>query len=364
MPLFNTPTSYGAVTKAFHWLMAVIMIMLLVMGLSMDDIKNLTDKLWVYGLHKSLGITILALVFLRAAWHVYSRRPDPVETLSKLNRLGAAAMHYALYVLMVLMPLSGWAMSSAAGRPVQFFGLFTLPDFVAADPALAKILRERHEQIGTLIIACLALHAGAALWHHFIVKDGTLKRMLPALALFMLIAAPAQALAPSWNLQHEQSALTFRPKQMGQEFKGSFGTYSAAINFSPDDLANSKVVVVVQIGTAVTGAPDRDANLKGAEWFDVVKFPEAKFESTSFRKTGDNAYIASGTLTIRDVSLPLDLPFTLTIKDGPDTRTATMDATVVIDRSKYKIGVGQWADTSIIANEVPVDIHVVALGGR
>jgi polyisoprenoid-binding protein YceI len=191
--------------------------------------------------------------------------------------------------------------------------------------------------------------------------------MLPLaafLALF-LFATPAAADAQNWNMIHSKSTITFRPKQMGTEFKGTFDTFSAVIAFDPNNLAASKAVIDVQIGTAHTGAPDRDQNLKGKDWLDVAQFPDAVFETKSFQKTGENAYTAEGTLTIRNISLPVTLPFKLDIaKNAAGNETATMDGTVTLDRSKFQIGTGQWADTSIIANEVPVDIHVVALSTK
>lgn len=367
MSLFNTPVSYGSVTKILHWVTALLIITLLTVGFTMGGIKDLPVKFTVYGLHKSLGVTVLLLVLARAAWHVYSRRPDPVETLSPRDRRGAAGMHYLLYALMILMPLSGWAMSSAFGRPVSFFGLFTLPDFVAPDPDLGKALAARHRQIAWVIIVAVSLHAGAALWHHFVRKDAVLRRMLPALLFTLLLAPPAAARAevPTWTVQHEKSSLSFRPKQMGAEFKGVFDVFAADIAFDPDDLEKSKVTVTIQVPSAHTGAPDRDENLKAPDWFDTTKFPAAKFESTAFRREGEGRYVADGTLTIKGVTLPVVLPFTLAITKRDDGfSTAVVDGTVTLDRSKFNVGVGQWADVSIIANEVPVDVHLTALARR
>jgi polyisoprenoid-binding protein YceI len=234
---------------------------------------------------------------------------------------------------------------------------------VPVDKAAQKIYASRHETIGWLILIAVCLHIGAALKHYIIDKDRVLQRMLPAVAFmaFLLAAAPASAAVPHWTLVHEKSSITFRPRQMGTEFKGTFGVFSADIFFSPADLKDSKASIDVQIGTAHTGAPDRDENLKGKELFDVAQFPDAKFETKSIEKTGPDAYKAEGVLTIRNIALPVTLPFKLVITEEKNGQMATMDGTVMLDRSKFQIGAGQWADTSIIANEVPVDIHVVAV---
>lgn len=180
MQLKNTPESYGAVTKTFHWVMALFIVGLLIVGLTMEEFEGLT-RIKVVGLHKSFGITVLFLALCRIGWHLYSKKPALVAGMKQIEILAAKAMHWFLYFSMIGMPLSGWFMSSAAGRTVSVFGLFSLPDFVEKNQALRESFGTIHEVLGyTLIIGILA-HAAAALKHHFISKDATLKRMLPFL---------------------------------------------------------------------------------------------------------------------------------------------------------------------------------------
>lgn len=343
--------------------MALLILCLLAVGLAMGGLPVGATKLTVYTLHKSFGITVLALAALRILWHIVSRRPAAVETLPKLDKIAAGAMHYVLYILMIAMPLTGWLMSSAAGRPVSVFGLFTLPDLVPVDKEAAHIYRERHETIGWMIILCVALHAGAALWHHVIRKNAVLRRMLPFFAAALLLLPQGALAAPSkWNVVQAKSTIAFRPKQLGEEFKGTFDVFGADVAFDPNDLKNSKAVITVPIANAHTGAPDRDENLKTAPWFDAVQFPDARFETTEFTKTGENAYTATGNVTIKGVTRPVTFPFTIAFSktaDGFDT--ATIDGSLTLDRSAFGIGTGQWADVSIIANDVPVDVHLYAL---
>ncbi len=383
MQFKNTETQYGAVTKTFHWTIAVLVLCLLAVGLTMDDLPLGAFKLTVYNLHKSFGITVLALMICRICWHIYNHRPNAVDTLQRWEKIASSAVHYALYVLLIAMPITGWLFSSAAGRTVHVFGLITLPDLVIVDKAVAKNFRELHGDIGTLIMIVVGLHIGAALRHHFIQKDSVLKRMLPAISFLALllfatpasadVQPPAQAGVKQWSMIHEKSSISFRPKQMNEEFKGTFDTFAASISFDPDDLAHSKAVIDIQLGTAHTGAPDRDENLKGADWFNVAQFPDAKFETTSFRradqnvklKPGEGLYVAEGTLTIKNISLPVTLPFSLMIStDATGKETATMAGSVTLDRSKFQVGTGQWVDTSIIANDVPVDVQVVAISHK
>ena len=181
----------------------------------------------------------------------------------------------------------------------------------------------------------------------------------------LLLSAPAQAAAVknTWTVLHEKSSITFKGKQMGAVFEGSFDRFSTQILFDPDNLPESRVKASVDISSVDTKASDRDENIRGKEWFDVVQFPYALFETKSIRKTGTNAYEADGALTIKGITVPLKLPFKLVIeKRASDGRTtALMDADITLDRATFRLGAGNWADTSVIANEVPVHIHLAAL---
>lgn len=363
MPLKNSTAEYGSITKAFHWVTALLVIGLLALGLLMEDLKPLSLKLTAYNLHKSFGITVLTLVICRIIWHFFSRRPAPVATLKPWEKILSALMHYALYALLLAMPLTGWLMSSAAGRPVNVFGLFTLPDLIPPDQAAAKIYHHRHELIGELIIIFGGLHIAAALKHHFIDKDTVLKRMLPALLFLAIVVSATAAAAKDWNYRPDNSSITFTGKQMGQVFTGRFERFAPQINFDPDHLPDSKVTVSIDTTSLKTGESERDDTTKGPEWFDIKKFPIATFETKSFRRIDSKNYEADANLTIRDVTIPVTLPFTLDVarNDSDKEETATVDGTIILDRSKLKLGTGDWADASVIANEVTVKVHLTAV---
>ncbi len=180
MRLKNTKSSYGAVAKCFHWLMAILIIGLIIVGFVMTDMQGSPDKFRLYGLHKSVGASILLLVLLRLIWKYKNISPELPDSLDSWQKLGAKANHWVLYGLMIAMPLSGWAMSSAAGFSVSVFGWFTLPDIVSADRELFLLFRQAHETIGYLIIITVLLHITAALLHHFYYGDNILSRMLPS----------------------------------------------------------------------------------------------------------------------------------------------------------------------------------------
>ncbi len=177
MLIRNTSTRYGIVAIFLHWIMAVIVIGLLILGLYMTDLPKGLVKLQWYGLHKSLGITILALVFIRIIWRFLNNTPS-LAASPAWERLSAISVHYVLYFCMIVMPLTGWMMSSSAGISVSFFGLFVLPDLVSPDKNLHELCEFIHGWTADFLIAIICLHVAASLKHYFINKDRILQRIL------------------------------------------------------------------------------------------------------------------------------------------------------------------------------------------
>lgn len=176
----NTTDRYGSLSIGMHWLM----LLLLVAVYACIELRELYPrgsdlreglKTW----HFMLGLCVLALVALRLAIRFMagvtpSIRPAPPAWQQHL----AALMHLALYTFLFAMPLLGWLTLSASGKPIPFFGL-QLPALLGTDKALAGSLKEIHETIGTIGYYLVSLHAAAALIHHYVNRDDTLRRMLP-----------------------------------------------------------------------------------------------------------------------------------------------------------------------------------------
>jgi cytochrome b561 len=170
-------TTYTPVAKGLHWLMAVMIMGLFVLGVYMHELPLSPQKLELYSWHKWAGVTVFLLVWLRLAWRVTHRPPALPESMSALMKLAAHAGHLALYGLMVVIPLSGWLMSSAKGVQTVWFGVLPIPDLLGRDKALGDLLKEVHEALNWLLMVTLVGHVGSALWHHFVLKDDTLRRM-------------------------------------------------------------------------------------------------------------------------------------------------------------------------------------------
>jgi cytochrome b561 len=173
------PARWGPVSQAFHWASALLLVAIGGIGLYMEGLPNAPDKIRIYALHKSLGLTLLAIVLLRLAWRWTRPGPAPVPGLPGWTRRAASGVHWGLYTLMLAVPVAGWAMNSAAGYPLQWFGLLNLPAIAPRDEALAGLAGNAHELGFWVLVLLVVGHVFAALYHHLFLHDGTLSRMLP-----------------------------------------------------------------------------------------------------------------------------------------------------------------------------------------
>jgi cytochrome b561 len=170
--------SYTATAIALHWLMALGLIANFAFGTYMHELPLSPQKLQYYSWHKWAGITLLGLVTLRLVWRLLVRPPDLLPAPAWQQKV-AHGLHALLYVLMFAIPLSGWMMSSASGFPVVLFGVWQLPDLVPKDKSLFEILKDVHEALNTGLLVLVITHVAAALKHHLVDRNGTLRRMLP-----------------------------------------------------------------------------------------------------------------------------------------------------------------------------------------
>jgi polyisoprenoid-binding protein YceI len=167
----------------------------------------------------------------------------------------------------------------------------------------------------------------------------------------------AYALAPAWKIVPAESNLTFTATQNGAPVTGSFKKFSGDINFDPAKLSESKIKIVVDMNSIATSYDDLTLTLKTPEWFDMKIFPEAVFEASQFEQAGPNQYVAKGTLTIRDKSQPVILMFAA---NQPSDKNATAKGSIVIKRTAFGVGQGEWASTSEVKDDVTVNFTVGA----
>jgi cytochrome b561 len=178
MPVRNTTTRWGSVAQLLHWAIVILIIVQFVLGYKAHWATGLA-KLSTVVPHKSWGITILGLAVIRLVWRLVNPTPVLPSDLKPWERLAAHISHYGLYILLFAMPLTGWIASSARNFPVSWFGLVQLPDLIGPNRPLYDTLMGFHYFMSWLIVGIAVLHIGAALKHHFILKDDVLRRMLP-----------------------------------------------------------------------------------------------------------------------------------------------------------------------------------------
>jgi cytochrome b561 len=179
MPFRNTHDRFGVVAKTFHWLTLLLLVGSFTLAISMVDLPLSPRKLELYSWHKWCGVTIFLLVILRLAWRLGNPVPAlPAGTPAWQQRL-ARLSHAGLYTLLLVMPVTGWIMSSALNLPVVYLGLVHIPSPFGVDRALGEAMKSVHQMLAMALLVLIAVHVAAALYHHFILRDDVLRRMLP-----------------------------------------------------------------------------------------------------------------------------------------------------------------------------------------
>lgn len=178
------PTETARYTRtaiALHWLIALLIFAAFPVGLYMVDLPLSPQKLQLYSWHKWAGIAVLALTLVRLLWRATHRPPALPASMTRIEQIAAHGAHHLLYLLMIAVPLAGWLYSSARGFQTVWFGVVPLPDLVPKDAALAAVLKNAHQWMAWAMALIVVAHAGAAIKHHLLARDGILARMLPFL---------------------------------------------------------------------------------------------------------------------------------------------------------------------------------------
>jgi cytochrome b561 len=176
----NSEGAYGIIAQALHWCVAALIFIQIPLGLYAANLPVSMARLQWLSYHKSLGLTILALVLVRLAWRWIDAPPPLPSTMAQRERRAAHAMHIALYIVPVLAMLAGWLYASAAGLSVNWFGLILIPDLIAKNTHIAPLFKELHHGLVGLLVLMLYGHIGATARHAYLLRDNVAQRMLPA----------------------------------------------------------------------------------------------------------------------------------------------------------------------------------------
>lgn len=169
---------YTNVFKILHWVMALIILSLFGVGYFMTSLPANDTKWFIYGMHKSFGVIILLLVGIRLAMRLINPPRIQLYTISTLHFVLSKLSVPILYIVMLGMSVSGYVMSDAGGYTINLFGLADLPHFFSGMTELSKVAHNVHTQFAPMALGIVALHIAAALYHHYFLKNNTLKRMM------------------------------------------------------------------------------------------------------------------------------------------------------------------------------------------
>lgn len=173
---------YTRTAIGLHWIVALLIFATFGLGWFMTDIADASgSKMQYYAWHKWLGVTVFLVAVMRVLWRSFNQPPPLAENISKLQQLAAKIVHWLLYILILIVPLSGYFYSLAAGFAVVYLGIIPLPVLIQPDTQLAHTLKELHEILVYTMVALVVLHLMAALKHHIFDGDNTLAKMLPFL---------------------------------------------------------------------------------------------------------------------------------------------------------------------------------------
>ncbi|MCB4455579.1 cytochrome b/b6 domain-containing protein [Leisingera sp. McT4-56] len=406
----NTFSSYGSVSKGFHWLTALLIFSAFPLGYFANQLAHeiqspgfdgsqavIARATLLFSLHKTIGVAVFLTALLRILWALGQPKPGLLHPDRKAEALAAEMVHWLLYGSLVAVPLTGWIHHAATTGYAPIWWPFgqSLP-FVPKSEAVAGLFSGLHWLLVWTLAAALGLHIAGALKHHVIDRDATLRRMLPGRArlpqppaqahsLLPLLAAlavwagvlgggsvfgilggktpaetgtaapvvaadPAEAAAGSWTVQ--SGTLGISVTQMGSAVSGSFKEWTAVINFEEPAAPGpaGDVEVSIAIPSLELGSVTQQA--MGADYFDSASFPTALF-TAEIEKLAEG-YQAVGTLTIKDQTVPATLPFELALEGD----TAKMTGALTLNRLDFGIGKSLPDESSLgFAVEVSVELE-------
>ncbi len=386
---------YNSVAISLHWLIAVLILALLAMGkymthLEVSDPLRYTVTQW----HKSAGITVLLLASFRLIWRFTHKPPTLPQGTSRFAKAASHLAHMALYLLMVVIPVSGWVMVSASPLNIQtlLFGIVPWPhiSYFTALPEREIVAEQAaltHLWLGNTIIFLVVLHTSAALFHQWIRKDRLISRMVISdfhrrsgdlghgiVAGVLLAVAAGLFLTVTVNNQKVQTAgkdtatdlvaetsgnssadqtlvaatVGFTAVQSGNLVVGEFTDVEVELSIDKQAPESSSLSATVMTGSVNSNDTQLDSTMVTRNWFGSKEFPHATFQSTGFEQTGDSNYLVTGELTIRDISNVVE--FDLWLEEGIGS------AEFPINRRDF--GIGDGGQDEFVEAEVMVRFTV------
>ena len=379
---------YNSVAISLHGLIAILLTGMLATGkymTSLDETDHLRYSLTQW--HKSFGITLLFLVLIRVLWRLLHKPPVLPSSVTVFERLGSHATHVLMYVLMVVLPLSGWVMVSASPLNLStvLFGIMPWPHFPLADKSsLAEPTAMAHIWLANTLLLLILMHVGAAFFHQLVRKDHLISRMiissshrkandlnhglvfgfclgLAGMGFLASQLSPVSVGAIENSVAQVESkvdsqveskvdsqvdsnvntlaatvvsTVEFQVLQNGSPLDGHFSSTDIALSVDINNPSQASLVATVLTASVSTGDSQLDATVVTTDWFASDDHPEATFASSSFESAGANAFVVRGVLTIKDIAK--DIEFDLILEDTLDDQVGR--GQFVINRSDFGVG--------------------------
>lgn len=407
---------YNWLSRQFHWSIAALIFMAFALGLTMETLELSKEKLNFYAWHKWLGMMILVLVVTRLIWRLLTKAPNEKnEQVPAFMHFAAKIGHFALYAVLIALPLAGWLRSSSAGFQIVLFEVLPIPDLIGKDEALSRQLAGLHHLLADALAILVIGHIGAVVVHHLVFKDPILLKMKPNFVhRFMILGAViggvvfygyytgfspkspkgemrsrtvaqisqnkggeeggkraqkemASTSLGSWVIDQKVSQLEFIATQKSAKTSGSFKTFKLVrLEFDPETLSEAVVEIEIDVKSLSVSNTLVEQTLGSSQWFNVAEFPLANFTSKEFKALGEGLYEVRGDLRIKDIVQPAIVKLTIkkTIDDQSGGVVIEATGETVLSRLSYKIGQGEWASVDDLADEVQLKIHIRALKTR
>lgn len=397
--LTNTQLRYGLIAQILHWVTAALILFLLPLGIYMHELPQGSDaeisqKVFLYSLHKSVGIALLLVALVRVLWAAFGKNPVALHAERKLETFAAETIHWLLYISIIAVPVAGWLHHAATDgfAPIWWFNNQDLP-FVPKDAHLAEIFGAAHFFFAATLVISLALHIAGALKHALIDKDSTLARMVPgqavdasgvdmsakhsrapvalAGALFLLAIGisyasvqvasggssgemVSQQTSGDWQVRSAESSLNITIIQNGAPVSGSFAAWNADITFDPEQLPQASVLAKIDVASLSLGSVTSQA--LSADFLKADEFPNAVFTATDFSKLADGSFSVAGGLELAGAKASATVDFTVVIEND----IARMTGSATLNRLDFGIGATGFSNENSVAFPVEIQIQIVA----
>ena len=346
MGLRNTSETYGGVTKTFHWLTALLILTAFPLGMIANNLPeasgaDLATKALAFSLHKTLGVAVVLVSLGRIAWAIFQIKPGAPTDFGGAQAWLAHAVHWALYLGLIVVPLSGWAHHAATEGYAPILWPFgqSLP-FVAKDPGLAGAMAGVHVVATKVLLAAILLHVAGALKHHLIDRDGTFRRMwfgtapsgdvapranargaaFSAVSIYLCVVALGSFMGlqsafietpqapngafPDWTVQSGLIIGTF--KNDSPTSQGTFETWDARLSFDAEAVDGTVGTLSMTVTIPSLQAGPQTSQLLGADALDAATHPFATIEATV--KVEGERFVLDGTFEFKGRTTPILVP--------------------------------------------------------